>query len=67
MFKYPLSTESKVLCYALNNPEVDVSRSVSYTTIECGSSQKCLLYMSFRILCLVIIAIDYGQLRGFEV
>ena len=33
MFKYPLSTESKVLCYALNNPEVDVSRSVSYTTM----------------------------------
>ena len=34
MFKYPLSTESKVFCYALNNPEVDVSRSVSYKTME---------------------------------
>ena len=37
MFKYPLSTESKVLCYTLNNPEVDVSRSVSYTTMRKGA------------------------------
>ena len=49
MFKYPLSTESKVLCYALNNPEVDVSRSVSYTTMNSTSYDQCTLNGTCRI------------------
>ena len=38
-----------MLCYALNNPEVDVSRSVSYTTIYvCNRVPKIFLQTTDR-------------------